>query len=217
MNEEELIKKYEALIYKIAKKFYNVELADLYQAGVIGLIKAKRKYNPELNSDFMSFAYMHIFGEMYELVNKSMDIRLNKVYLKLYKNIQLAKSELLDKLNREPNIEEISKYTNYDESLISEVLMLTSSMLRIDAEYESMNGESFSIADTIGEYQNPDDRILIEDSLNTLEPIEQEVIKIRYFEDLTQMETAEVLGISQVKVSRIESKGKQKIKEYIAA
>ena len=80
-----------------------------------------------------------------------------------------------------------------------------------------MNGESFSIADTIGEYQNPDDRILIEDSLNTLEPIEQEVIKIRYFEDLTQMETAEVLGISQVKVSRIESKGKQKIKEYIAA
>ncbi len=217
MNEEELIKKYEALIYKIAKKFYNVELADLYQAGVIGLIKAKRKYNPELNSDFMSFAYMHIFGEMYELVNKSMDIRLNKAYLKLYKNIQLAKSELLDKLNREPNIEEISKYTNYDESLISEVLMLTSSMLRIDAEYESMNGESFSIADTIGEYQNPDDRILIEDSLNTLEPIEQEVIKIRYFEDLTQMETAEVLGISQVKVSRIESKGKQKIKEYIAA
>ena len=217
MNEEELIKKYEALIYKIAKKFYNVELADLYQAGVIGLIKAKRKYNPELNSDFMSFAYMHIFGEMYELVNKSMDIRLNKAYLKLYKNIQLAKSELLDKLNREPNIEEISKYTNYDESLISEVLMLTSSMLRIDAEYESMNGESFSIADTIGEYQNPDARILIEDSLNTLEPIEQEVIKIRYFEDLTQMETAEVLGISQVKVSRIESKGKQKIKEYIAA
>ena len=50
-----------------------------------------------------------------------------------------------------------------------------------------------------------------------LEPLEQDVIKIRYFDDFTQTETAEILGISQVKVSRLEQKGKQKIKEYICA
>ena len=57
----------------------------------------------------------------------------------------------------------------------------------------------------------------VNDSLENLEPLEQDVIRIRYFEDLTQMETAKVLGISQVKVSRLEQKGKAKIKEYIAA
>ena len=59
--------------------------------------------------------------------------------------------------------------------------------------------------------------MMINDSIDSLDDLEQKVIKIRYFEDLTQMETAEALGISQVKVSRIENKSKQKIKEYIAA
>ena len=51
MTEEKLIEQYEALIYKIAKKFYNVELADLYQAGCIGLIKAYRKFEGEINHE----------------------------------------------------------------------------------------------------------------------------------------------------------------------
>lgn len=59
--------------------------------------------------------------------------------------------------------------------------------------------------------------MVVSDSIDSLDDLEQQVIKIRYFEDLTQMETAEVLGISQVKVSRIENKSKKKIKEYIAA
>ena len=59
--------------------------------------------------------------------------------------------------------------------------------------------------------------MVVSDSIDSLDDLEQKVIKIRYFEDLTQMETAEVLGISQVKVSRIENKSKKKIKEYITA
>ena len=85
MDETELIQKYEALIFKIAKKFYNVELSDLYQAGCIGLIKAYRKYEAAKGSSFINYAYMHIFGEMHELANKSRDIQLNKAYLNAYK------------------------------------------------------------------------------------------------------------------------------------
>ena len=50
-KEEKIIEQYELLIYKIAKKFYNVELADLYQAGCIGLIKAYRNFNGELEDE----------------------------------------------------------------------------------------------------------------------------------------------------------------------
>ena len=86
--EENIISKYEPLIYKIARKFYNVELCDLYQAGCIGLIKAYRNYNTSDGTNFINFAYMYIFGEMYDFVNSSKDIKLNKEYLKLIKKFQ---------------------------------------------------------------------------------------------------------------------------------
>lgn len=216
MEELQLIEKYEGLIYKVAKKFYNVELSDLYQAGCIGLIKAYRKFDKEQNSSFINFAYKYIFGEMYELSCKSRDIKLNKYYLNLYKKIELAKRKLTNELNKTPSITELSDYLEIDESLISEVVLLTTKMLSLDDEYVSLNG-TVELKDCIGETVDLDNQILIEDSLKELEPIEQDVIKIRYFQDLTQMETAEVLGISQVKVSRIESKGKSKIKQYIAS
>ncbi len=217
MDETELIEKYEALIFKIAKKFYNVELSDLYQAGCIGLIKAYRKYEADKGSNFVNYAYMHIFGEMHELANKSRDIQLNKAYLKAYKTIKTSQSKLYEMLGRKPSLTEISLDTNIPEDMISEVLILTSQMLSIEEEFQTLNGDTVAIKDCIGQVENIDSQILIDDSLHNLEPLEQDVIKIRYFNDLTQTETAKVLGISQVKVSRLESKGKQKIKEYIAA
>lgn len=217
MEEEDLILKYQMLIYKIAKKFYNVEIDDLFQAGSIGLIKAYRKFDSEKSPDFISFAYKYIFGEMYELANKSRDIKLNKTYLKIYKALELARQKLLNENNAEPSIEEICSYLNLDENIVGEVISLTAKMMSLDDEFSSLNGENLRIEECIGKEENFDDQILIEDSINNLAPIEQEVIKIRYFEDFTQMETAEKLGISQVKVSRIEQRGKQKIKEYISA
>ncbi len=216
MNEEELITKYELFIYKMAKKFYNVELADLYQVGCIGLIKAARRFNENEGVNFMTFAYKYVFGEMYELTNKSRDIRINKQYLKILKQIEIAKNELINKLNKIPTLSEICLYAELDETLATDVILLTGSMLSLDDEFITLNGE-LRIIETIGIENNIDDQILISDSLETLEPLEQSVINYRYFQDLSQTETAGVLGISQVKVSRIETKGKKKIKEYIAA
>ena len=217
MSEEALIEKYTPLIYKISKQFYNVEKEDLFQAGAWGLVKAYRNFNSDLNTSFMDYAYKHIFGQMYELANKSRDIKLSKQYLSLYKSIQIAKSRLMETLERIPTIEELSDYTDIDASLILEIMYLTTNMLSIDEEYERLNDKSIALKDCLGHTVDMDNQILIQDSLETLDPLEQKVIKVRYFEDLTQMETAKVLGISQVKVSRIEQKGKAKIKEYIAA
>lgn len=217
MDEYDLISKYEMLIYKIAKKFYNVEIDDLFQAGCIGLIKASRKFDENKSPNFMDFAYKYIFGEMYELANKSRDIKLNKSYLKIYKSLELARKELISLNNSEPSISEVCAYLEIDEQIAYEVISLTTKMMSIDDEYQTLNGDKLRVEECIGVNENNDDQILINDSLEQLEPLEQEVIKIRYFQDFTQTETAEALGISQVKVSRIEQKGKQKIKEYIAA
>lgn len=216
MTEQNLIEQYELYIYKIAKKFYNVETADLFQAGCIGLIKAYRKYKLEEGVNFMTFAYKYIFGEMYDLASKSRDIKLNKYYLKILKELEVARSELIQKLNKNPTLTEICLYTEIDESLATDVIMLTSQIFSLDDEYKTINGELY-IKDCIGTENNLDDQILINDSIETLNPLEKTIIDYRYFQDLTQTETANILGISQVKVSRIETKSKQKIKEYIAA
>ena len=215
-KEEAVIEQYELLIYKVAKKFYNVELADLFQAGCVGLIKANRNFREEENTNFMSFAYKYIFGEMYELANKSRDIKLNKEYLKLFKAIEQARSFLTQKLGKDPNLTDICLYLEIEEALASDVISLTSKMISLDYEYESLNNE-VKVMDKLGSEDNTFDQILVNDSLKSLEPIEQSVIDYRYFHDLTQTETANVLGISQVKVSRLESQSKKKIKEYIAA
>ena len=216
MDEIKLIEQYELYIYKIARKFYNVEVSDLFQAGCIGLIKAHRKYDENGGANFMTYAYKYIFGEMYELTNKSKDIKINKQYLKILKELELAKVELTQKLNKVPTLTEICLYAEIDEILANEVIMLTSQMISLDDEYKTLNGD-LQIKECIGKEENYDDQILVNQSIETLDPLEQSVIDYRYFHDLTQSETADILGISQVKVSRVETASKKKIKEYIAS
>ena len=208
--EENIISKYEPLIYKIARKFYNVELCDLYQAGCIGLIKAYRNYNTSDGTNFINFAYMYIFGEMYDFVNSSKDIKLNKDCLKLIKSINKAEEILFNKLGRSPSTAELSFFLEIDESLIIDILNLNKEPISLEIDNEESNLLNF-----YGVSENIDSKILIKDSLKELDELEQQVIVSRYFKDLTQSEIANNLGITQVKVSRLEQRGKEKIKEYI--
>ena len=203
---DSLIDEYSNLIYSISKKFYNVEKEDLYQAGCLGLIKAFNNYNEE-NGSFISYTYKYIFGEMYELSVKCRDIKLNKYYLKLYKLINQSYSILVQDLKRNVTLIDISKYLNIDISEIEYVVQMTEDMLSLDDKYNNLS---------IGINTNYEEKLMWEESLEQLDPLSSAVMKYRVQEDLTQSEVASILGISQVKVSRIESNSKKKILEYIS-
>ena len=203
---EDLIRKYEWLIKSTAKKFYNVEWEDLYQAGCLGLIKAINNYN-DPNVVFSSYAKNYVFGEMYELSLRCRNIKLNKYYLKVYKLVTQAKSHLTQTLGREATLDDISAYLDIDLSEITYVVTIMEDMFSLDDEYANIQ---------VGASLNLDEQILIQDSIDSLDPLSSAVINYRLNYDLTQKEVAELLGISQVKVSRIEAKGKNKILEYIA-
>lgn len=203
---DDVLTQYSWLIKSVARRFYNVEWEDLYQAGCLGLIKAYKNYN-DPNVVFSSYAKSYVFGEMYELSVKSRNIKLSKYYLKVYKLVNMAKSTLTQSLGREVTYADISAYLEIDISEIEYVVMLMEDMFSLDDEYANIQ---------IGENLNLDDKILIRDSIASLDPLSSAVIHYRYNEDLTQQEVAKLLGISQVKVSRIENKGKDKILEYIA-
>lgn len=216
-NLETIIKLHEKLIYKIATKFYDTPLEDLYQAGVIGIIKAYNNFKDNGTTKFTTYAYNYIFGEMYELANSLRTIKLNKNILKLYKQIEQTKYRLAQKLNHIPSVTEIASFLEIEEQTIYQVYECTASIMSLDTP--SNDESERPIYDTISD---PKDSIStnnmdLRDSLDTLNPEEKNIINYRYFKDYTQSETAKILGMSQVKVSRYEKKSLNKMYNYLSA
>lgn len=210
----DLIIENEKFIYKIASKFYNIDSDDLYQCGVIGLIKAVKNFKDKNKTKFSTYAYDYIFGEMYNYMTKRKNIKINKESLKLYKKICNVKDYLTQKLSREPSITEISLFLEVEESIVSDIILSAESIISIDEEkeglslHESISNPKLDIDDTY---------IDIMDSLNKLDDSEKEIIKYRYYKDLTQSETAKKLNMTQVMVSRYEKRSLEKMRDYLAS
>ena len=207
MNYEKLIKDHEKLIWKLTNNFYNVDKSDLFQAGVIGLLKAYKNYKRDGNTKFSSYAHDYIFGEMYILSNNK-NIKVSKDLLRLYKNIEKTRYTLAQKINKIPSNLELSEYLNIPLDLIN-------SAINSSKEIMSLDNSEVNIYDTYGKLEDYDTKILIEEGLNTLTDDEKSIIKKRYFEDLTQSEVARKLKMTQVMVSRYEKKGINKLRNYI--
>jgi len=214
MNKKtlQLLKENEKLIKKIASKFYGLEFEDLFQAGVIGLIKASRNFKESHNAKFSTYAYDYIFGEMYALSMTSKNIKINKETLALYRKIEEARVSLTQIINRVPSNYELAHFLEIDEVLLTNTLNATLSILSLDAK-----AEEGSIYETITDEKvvNVDERIMIKDSMQSLKPCEKDIIYHRYFKDLTQSETAKTLGMTQAMISRYEKVGLEKMGQYI--
>lgn len=210
MTVDKLIEDNQKLIYKIAASFYNVDREDLYQAGVLGLLKAYKKYNKNSNAKFSSYAYEYIYGEMYNLVNNR-NMKISKDILKLYRMIEKTRFVLCQKKGYVPSDREIALFLEIDEKDVQEAIMAGKEIMSLDVQ------DLMPIYETIPceEKTNLDDQILIADSLDNLSNDERKIIKARYYDDMTQSEVAKKLAMTQVMVSRYEKKGLSKMQEYM--
>ena len=199
------------LIYKIASKFYNVDLEDLYQVGVVGILKAYNNYQKNGTTKFSTYAYDYIYGEMYNLVNSNNDYKVSKDLIRLYKKIELTRYTLAQEYGRIPTNLEISKYLNIELSLVSSATNIGNTI-----SFDEDNENSRNLYETISSQDNIslDDRLILEESINSLNDEEKKVIMYRYYEDLSQMEVAKKLSLSQAKVSRYESRSIKKMKAF---
>ena len=209
---EKLINECVPLVWKISKQFYGVDKNDLYQAGILGIIKAYQNYKNDGTTKFSTYAYNYTFGEMY-LVSCNKEIKLNKDINKLIKMVEVGKNRLSQEILREPTLKELSDYLEIPMEKLEQVMQISKSFVRIDEEKD----DERSLHEIIkaDEDISIDDKIMINDGINTLDNLEQEIIKNRYFLDLTQSETAKLLGITQVMVSRYEQKSLKKLRQYM--
>jgi len=216
-NITDIILENEKLIYKIISKYKNYfELEDLYQVAVMGIIKAYKNYNASYNTKFTSYAYPYILGEVIKYINEFRSIKLNKNSALLYSKILKAKEILSQKLMKEPSIYELSLFLEMDESIINETIlsnMATQSLDKIISE----DGKNLELYDKLGYSDNYIENYPLLRELEKLLPEEKRIIISRYYEDMTQKEVGDSLGMYQVEVSRKEKKILQKLKNNICA
>ena len=203
---EKLLKEYDKLIYKISNYFYGINKEDLIQSGYLGLIKAYKNFNKNKGVKFSTYAYQYIYGEMYDAYSKNRDIKINKKNLKVYRELMSAKEKLSQKYGREVSLYETCKYLKLDVNDIRDILNSVVIPKSIENDLVIVPYE-----------EDLDSKILIDESIEGLNPLEKAVIENRYKNDYTQEETASRVGLSQAKVSRIESRSKVKIRNFIAS
>ncbi len=211
MEYDKLIKEHEKMIWKIASEFYGIDKFDLYQAGVVGLLKALKNYKESKNVKFSTYAYDYIFGEMYLLANNR-SIKVSKDILKLYKKIEQARYVLAQTLEKIPSNYELAEFLEVDKDMVDMACMSANTIMSLDKDDE--NERSIYESIRAGE-EDIDTKILIDDSFEVLSLDEKNIIKSRYFEDLTQQEVAKKLNMTQVMVSRYEKKGINKMRDYL--
>lgn len=216
-----LVKENEKLIYyiinhHIINKFNsNSEIEDLFQVGVIGLLKAKANYNTSSNTKFSSYAYTWILGEIIKYVRENNQIKVSTDLIKLHKSIIRAKELLTQKLCREPSISELSSYLEIPEQKIIEAINANQEVKSLDYNFD----EDINLYDSIKveEKSFKEELIDLRNALNKLSEVEKRLIIDRYFNDLTQSETSKNLNMTQVQVSRTEQKILSKLKDKLVA
>lgn len=205
---KEIIIENEWIIYQFIKKYgqyYNKE--DLYQAGSIGIIKAYNNYKPSKNIKFSSYAYNYVLGEIINYIKNERNIRVSDEYISLYKKYLEIKKLLTEREGKEVSFDKICKFMEVDELTLLNIIKIVSFTKSIDNEYNYGNDYTEEI----------DNKILIHDQIEMLDSFDKSLVYYRYFDGLSQSETAEELGISQAKVSRQEKLILSKMKKNICA
>lgn len=212
MTTNALIENHMGLIRMIASKFYNIEREDLIQVGVIGLLKAYQNFKDNGTTKFSTYAYSYIFGEMYTLANSNRNIKISKDLLKIYKLVEKTRYELAQRMGHIPSNEEVALFLELDVNQVEDAVMSTWAMMSLDDEASELN-----LHEVIPDRKNNtiDLKIDIDDSFKVLNEEEQQIIKARYYEDLTQSEVAKKLHMTQVMVSRYEKRSLEKMRNQM--
>ncbi|SHJ97518.1 RNA polymerase sporulation sigma factor SigF [Tepidibacter formicigenes] len=225
-NEEAkkvLIESNLGLVRSVVNKFLNIgyERDDLFQLGSIGLIKAIYKFNDEFNVKFSTYAVPMILGEIKRYLRDDGMIKVSRSLKQIATKVKMETEKLSKKLGREPTIEEISKSIGVCKE---DIVMALESNLSVEYLYGVIHedeGSPICLIDKISQEKAIDDEkivdnLLLKQVLNKLDKRERQIIMLRYFEDRTQSEIGDILGISQVQVSRIEKKVLGKLKNMIS-
>jgi len=207
------------LVWSIVRRFAGrgYEADDLYQLGMIGLIKAVRRFDSSYNVKFSTYAVPLIVGEIKRFLRDDGIIKVSRHYKEIALKASKVSAELEEEYMRSPQTSEIAEKMGIDVYTLTEALC---ACVPCDSIYRSVSedgkGEILLVDVLCGDDEDAIcDRTALRIALTSLGERERKIVICRYFFGETQMQVAHKLGISQVQVSRLEKKALSQLKEKL--
>ena len=217
--KEQLIMLHSGLIWNVVRRFMGRghEIEDLYQLGAIGLIRAIDKFDFSYDVKFSTYAVPLISGEIKRFLRDDGMIKVSRTLKENQWKIQKTMENLQKESGREATVEELAMILEMEPE---EIVFCMESVVEVESMEQNIytgEGRDISLQDKLSTEKNEQevlmDHLFLEQLLNSLEERDRKLIILRYYENKTQTQVSEILGISQVQVSRLEKKILRQMKE----
>jgi RNA polymerase sporulation-specific sigma factor len=205
------------LIWSVVRRYYGrgVDPDDLYQLGCLGFLKAIQGFDFSYGTCFSTYAVPKIAGEIRRFLRDDGSIKVCRSIRERAQTIYTAAEHLRQMLGREPQLSELSAHTGFTPEEIAQVELALSPPESLQQE----TAEGLTLESLLGT-ESPEEHLLegiaLRSAIDQLPHKEKMTILLRYFKGLTQAQTARILGISQVQVSRLERRSLDQLRRQIA-
>ena len=215
LNRDRFIEENLGLVHSLCRRFSGrgIEYDDLYQAGCIGLIKATDAFDGERGVCFSTYAVPVIMGEIRRLFRDDGAVKVSRSVKELGMKINREKQIMEQSLCREPTVSELAAALSVSCEEITEAICAAQPTVSLTRDDDGEVSETD--LPTMSAKEEISDRLLIASALDKLDESEKQLVIHRYFEYLTQSQTAEKLSMTQVQVSRAEKKILKKLREIL--
>jgi len=220
-----LVEAYTPLVEGLAQKFKRgqIQYEDLVQVGMIGLLSSLQRYDPAFERNFESFAVPTIVGEIKRFIrDKTWSVHVPRRVKELSPKIKHVIDELTIQMQRSPQIADIARHLGVSEEEILETLEMGRSYqaLSMDKELEAdSDGNTITLFDLVGEkdegFSQVERVLALSHALGSLDRREREIIRMTFYENLSQKQAGDRLGMSQMHVSRLQRRALNKLREAL--
>ena len=209
----QMLEENSGLIWSIVRRYYGcgVESDDLYQLGCIGFIKAVKGFDFSYGTQFSTYAVPKIAGEIRRFLRDDGAIKVGRTIKEKGQLLWSAREKLRQQLGREAHLSELAEVTGISVEEIATIDLATIAPESLQQE----TVEGLTLESTLGndgEEERLVEKLALRQAIDTLPEKERMTILLRFFKALTQQQTAKILGVSQVQISRLERRGLSKLR-----
>lgn len=202
------------LIWSVVRRYYGrgVDADDLYQLGCLGFLKAIQGFDFDYGTCFSTYAVPKIAGEIRRFLRDDGTVKVSRTIREQAQMLYSVRERLRQELGREPVLSELSEATGLPVEEIARTEIATDTPESLQRE----TVEGLTLEGTLGTDAPEEtmvERIALRQAIECLPEKERMTILLRYFKGLTQQQTARLLGVSQVQISRLERRGLQRLRE----
>ena len=215
---EQVLEENAGLIWSIVRRYYGrgVEPDDLYQLGCMGFLKAVQGFDPQYGTQFSTYAVPKIAGEIRRFLRDDGPVKVSRGLKERGVSVRGARTRLCAQLGREPSLSELAEETGLTPEEIAAAETAVGPVISLQAE-TGENGLTLEGMLTAGsEEERLVEQMTLRAALAALPEREQQVLLLRYYRGMTQVQTARVVGVSQVQVSRLERRALERLRQELA-